>query len=342
MGSTGWRDSAPLKQLLEERPSLFEFFQAVRVLRKLYPERRGVGRHADPRSEVVRFRSDVSAVFPKADLCSLELHEDAPAEMTVAFLGVATPASFGSLPNVYAQLVRELRGRNPALRDFLDLLNHRLLSLFYRAWEKYQLPIRFELGDPENSFETTLYALLGLETGGLRGRQRLEDPSLLARAGLLTMAPVPASALEGLVETFFGAAARVVPFRSRWFAIEEEERSRLGLANSRLAEDLVLGESARLVQSCFRLRIGPLDRRAYEHLLPSGGGFVALGELLRLATCDELEAEVQLVLRGEDVPPLRLGGDPARGPRLGWTTWLAQTGPVGDRDDAILGHARAA
>ena len=39
--------------------------------------------------------------------------------------------------------------RPPRLRDFLDIFNHRLISLFYRAWEKYRFPIAYERRDED-------------------------------------------------------------------------------------------------------------------------------------------------------------------------------------------------
>ena len=46
----------PLNQLIQDEPYRFEFFQAVRLLEKLYPERKPVGGSALPLQEVVRFR----------------------------------------------------------------------------------------------------------------------------------------------------------------------------------------------------------------------------------------------------------------------------------------------
>ena len=34
-----------------------------------------------------------------------------------------------------------------ALRDWFDLFTHRMLSLFYRAWEKYRFYISYERGE---------------------------------------------------------------------------------------------------------------------------------------------------------------------------------------------------
>ena len=63
----------PLKDLLYDEPYRFEFFQAVRLLEKIFPEREIVGHDALPAKEVVRFRSRPSISFPASILISLDV-----------------------------------------------------------------------------------------------------------------------------------------------------------------------------------------------------------------------------------------------------------------------------
>jgi type VI secretion system protein ImpH len=93
-------------------------------------------------------------------------------------------------------------------RDFLDLFNHRLISLFYRAWEKYRFPIDYEQALAKQKgydrFSLHLFDLVGLGIEGLRERLEVEDEALLFYAGLLAQHPHSASALEGLRQDYFG------------------------------------------------------------------------------------------------------------------------------------------
>ena len=230
----------------------FEFFQAVRLLTRGAEGRVPVATTSDPDEEAVRFRSEISLVFPETELGDLEAGEDgAPPELLVRFFGLATPACFGTLPRRYAEeLLSVERGndRNRAPRDFLDIFNHRAISLFFRAWEKYRFALRYERDDPANPFEAALFAAIGLDAPALRERLALEDRGLLARAGLLAMAPVPAVVLESLVESVFGVPAEASQFETAWYPIDESDQTRLGMANASLGDDAVAGSSVQLCQ----------------------------------------------------------------------------------------------
>ena len=106
-------------------------------------------------------------------------------------MGLTGPS--GVLPEHYTRLLIErLRAKDYTLRDFLDLFNHRVISLFYRAWEKYRFQFVYEqvklgaVGDEtEDFFTKCLYCLVGMGTGGLRGRQKIDDETFLYYGGHL-------------------------------------------------------------------------------------------------------------------------------------------------------------
>ncbi len=346
MGAKSGRDDTSLRgaalgKHLYDKISRFEFFQAVRLLRKLHPDRASVGRDSDPGREVVRFRSDFSYAFPTGDIRSLESSEDeSPDEMVVNFLGIATPASFGSLPVPYVEeLRRQERQKNGAMRAFLDLFNHRLVSLFYRAWERSRPDVLCDLGEA-SAFEAALLALIGAESETALKRLPFDGRDLLARSGLLAMRPASASALCGLVQSLCGIPARVEQFLPSWYEIDREDRTRLGQTNSRLGDDINLGNEVCLAQSRFRIRLGPMDFATYRHLLPGGQAFDLLASVVRLASGPEFDFDFTLVLHRDAVPRFRLGEDGAAGEpnpcRLGWSTWINNDAFERDADDAVF------
>src|SRR5262245_41355488 len=128
---------------LLDAPYTFDFFRAVEMLEQLRPERAPVGEFSDPNDEVVRFKTHTSVAFPASAIQAFEEGEgDAPAEMTVNFLGLTGPQ--GVLPLDYTlYAANRERSRDYAMKDFFGVFEHRIISLFYRAWSKSRAEVAF-------------------------------------------------------------------------------------------------------------------------------------------------------------------------------------------------------
>lgn len=341
MAAESGRDSASLADQLYENPQAFDFLQVVRILRAMDPSGRNQLPASDPSDEFVRFSSEVSFAFPASDVVEISPANDQSLipEVKVAFMGLGSAHSMGSLPTAYIEvLLDEPRNRDSAVRDFLDIFNHRLVSLYYGARAKHDPILQLEAGN--SLFERALSALSGLGTEGLRNRVSMDDRALFARAALISMSPIPAVALTGILTSYFEVPFEIDQFIPKWFDVEEEDRTCLGLANSVLGEEVYLGDSIELCQSKFRLRVGPLSWDEYRNFFADGPSFRALLDLLSIAAPNDQDFEVQLVLSSEDTPALQLGHRPNDAARLGWSTWLGSTHTpetqTEDRRDAIL------
>jgi type VI secretion system protein ImpH len=321
----------------------FGFFQAVRVLERLSPDREPVGEDAKPHREVARFRARQVLEFPASEIYEVNpaAEEGRPPEMTVAFMGLTGP--LGVLPRHYTELIIErTRRKDHTLREFLDLFNHRFISLFFRAWQKYRFFVGYERAlasqagyDP---FSLCLFDLIGMGTKGLRGRLQIEDETLLFYAGLLAQNPRSASALEGILEDYFGAPARAAQFVGQWLFLAEDQRTRLGLgeANSVIGVNAVIGSRVWDQQAKFEMRVGPLTYDRFCGFLPSGDAFRPLAQLIRFFVGQEFDFDVRLVLRAAEVPGCRLGGGRERAVRLGWSTWLKTADFARDAEDTLI------
>src|SRR5690606_16241907 len=198
VGAEGGMEDAALALLaledeLRENPTAFGFFQAVRLLERLRPEREGVGRFVDPAAEVVRFSVHRSIAFPASEIQTLEMSGDGPAVMRVNFLGLIGPT--GVLPHHYTQLAGERgRVRESAYGDFLDLFHHRILSLFYRAWRKNRVAVA--VGSDHDRLREHVLDLVGMGLPALREGLPFEENALVFYAGLLSTQHRGAVALE--------------------------------------------------------------------------------------------------------------------------------------------------
>jgi type VI secretion system protein ImpH len=317
-----------------------EFFQTVRaIIAAAATEGGGLGDDTRPAAEPVTFRVSDGLRHPDVEIASLDRPEPGgPVSITVGHMGLTGP--LGVMPDHYSDLlVTRRRARDPSMARFLDLFNHRSISLFYRAWAKYRLPVRFEeeggrFADP---FSRALAALAGIT--------RLNDPAMLAAAGPLGRGVRSAGALSRIVAALLDLPIAVEELRPRRIRIAPAERSRLGSAfqpqghYAALGRDVVLGETTWDVGGGFRLRVGPLALADFVALAEGQDARRRLVEAVRMAVGGGLAFDIQLVLRADAVPAARLGATAP--PRLSRTGWLLAAPASRDRDDAVLPGAAA-
>ena len=82
----------------------------------------------------MRFSSRVGFDFPASEVQEIAAPtaQGEPARLTVNVLGLA--GALGPLPAPFSELLLErVWAKDPAMRDFLDIFNHRLVSMLHRA-----------------------------------------------------------------------------------------------------------------------------------------------------------------------------------------------------------------
>ena len=326
-----------LEARLREEPYGIRFFQAVRLLERLFPDRKPVGRFVNPSEEIVHFGANPSLAFPASEIQSLGWGVNKPHQMTVNFHGLVGPV--GALPQWYTGLIAErVRAGDRTLRDFLDIFNHRFVSLFYQAWEKYRFSIAYERGELDR-FSHLLLDLIGMGTDGLQDRQAVPDEAFLFFAGILGQRPHSAKALESILTEYFEVPVEVQQLLGGWFRLDPATACRMGdreTPSEQLGMGAVAGNEVWDQGARARIKLGPLSLSQYLDFLPTGSAYQELRGLTRFFSNDEIDFEAQLVLERADVPACELGSEGDDSPKLGWVSWV-RSSPIGrDPGDTIL------
>jgi len=326
------RNVRPLIDLLTNEPHRFDSRQAVRILELVAPHRVPLGLQGDPSEEALALHSSLSTGFPASDVDRIEMPRQPSGErpiLTVNFLGLGGMG--GPLPAQFTELVatRARRG-DTASRDFLDIFNHRLVSLMMRCWRLFR-PALQDTSPEETSIAFYLFALLGLATEGMRytrgrhPRNRLDalDRSLLEFAGLLNQRPISLHAVERTLVKHFDLPVRVIPLRGAWLPLAPAQRTVIGRKgrNQVLGADAVLGGRVWDQHAGILITLGPIGFQKGLALLPTGAGYNQMAVLLWFVLGDTFDLRLQLAIRAEDVPASRLGKTGYM--CLGWTAWLA-------------------
>jgi type VI secretion system protein ImpH len=336
------RTDPSVAELLLQSPWNFDFFQAVRLLAAVRPDRLPISGFRKPLEESVRFHARISMAFPSSAVHEISpgTQEGGPLHVTVNFMGLAGP--MGVLPAHYTEylIARSYAGDNAAAA-FFDLFNHRLISLFYLAWEKHHVTVGYgrdtQPQSKQSGFTRYLLDMIGMGTEGLQGQLAVRDSVLLSYCGLLAQRPHSASALAGLLRDYFQAPVEIDQFAGKWCRLDEEDLSCLGGRSvpSQLGSGAVAGRHVWSPQARFRIRLGPLTWQRFQSFLPGGSALEELIALARHFVNRTMDFEVQSTLLAAAVPLCRLTGD-HDSPRLGLSSWLKTVSFTQDAGDLVL------
>ncbi len=347
MAGKSRRTDPSLKQKLFSCGYEFDFFQAVFLLNRIFSERKGVGEAAKPSHEVVRFSARAAMDFPASSIDSIYERQNGQTGMTVSFMGLTGPQ--GILPSSYTELViAQNAAKSTALADFFDVFNHRLISLFYRAWAKHHFAVNYEREQSgikgADRFTTYLFSLIGMGTVGLRDRLPIPDLALLRYAGLIAQRPHSASALRALLADFFDVPVEIDQMRGKWLPMGEANLSYLNEPgpHNQLGLGAIAGDAIWDVQSEFQIRLGPLGLESFVRFLPVGDACRVLRGLTQYFVDTHLSFTIQVLVKASEVPECRLTDEGLDAPRLGWIGWLKTDPFIHDADEAVFEASEAA
>ena len=323
------------RQADEAGPSeAFDFFE---LLRRLEHNGRTFGQAGGPEFEPARIGQQIRLGFATDDVAAFEgPTANRPAQVTVANIGLLGPE--GPMPlHITRWVLDRLSQRwfagadarqtsDTTFVDFVNMLQHRLIALFYRAWADQTPAVQVERRGG-GRVEAMLAALAGI---GLPGTRNPADPELdtvkLRQATALANQVDGAERLTLFIAEAFGVPVELKEFVAVWMPVPKPLQTRLGGAYAALGAGATIGPRTFTRQSRVELRIGPVGIADYLSFLPGGPRLKSLKRALRDLTGDNVDVDVRLVLAKAEIPPPRLGAA-----RLGRTTWLA---PPSEREDA--------
>ncbi|MBZ9936344.1 type VI secretion system baseplate subunit TssG [Mesorhizobium sp. BR1-1-16] len=312
----------------------FDFFE---LLRRLESEGALFGHPGLPEREPARLGQHLRLAFATKDVAAFSpSSETAPARVTIANLGLLGPE--GPLPLHITRWVLDRMSQrwfagaeqrqtsDTTFIDFLNILQHRMMALFYRAWADATPAVQVE-----RPVGGRVHAMLGAMAGiGMPGAGDIDSPEL--DAVRLRQAAALASQVDGperltlFLADAFKAPVRLREFVAAWLTVPANLQTQLGKAHATLGKGATIGPRTFGRQSRIEVEFGPVDLLTYKSFLPGSKRFDTLRRAIRSLTGEALDVDLRIVLSRDEVPAARIGHA-----QLGRTAWLA---PAGEREDA--------
>ena len=343
---------------LAAEPWKFDFFTAVRRLEALRNDLPGVGKSSRADEDPLRFAQEPSLAFSPCNLWEYRpATSTAAARLFVNFMGLMGPN--GPMPLHITEYARErqIHHKDHTFARFLDVFNHRMVSLFYRAWAASQLPASFDRWEPgastsdgdvarqlslareQDRYATYIGSLFGLGMDTLRHRDSIPDLGKLHFSGRFANLVKNPEGIRAMLHEYLGVEVEVEEFLGRWTEIPNDYHISLGKvppagrpAGCIGATGGVIGKRVFDCGSAFKLRLGPMSLEQYQRMLPGTRTARRIDAWIRNYLGDEFWWEAVLILKADQVPKSRLGS----GTRLGWTSWIHSQASPEVREDLTL------
>lgn len=324
---------------IEKHGYRFNFFQAVRLLESFYGGRPGVGHLGPAEKEVVKILPNEELSFPPSDISRIGRSQNEAGEdkwiLFENFLGLYGPNT--SSPMYIAEMIAQFPRDEDPLRDFLDIFNHRILSLYYRAWKKHNLGASISI-ERKDAFSKILFAMIGFDVEGPTTEWRVPPKKLLRFSSFFCSSSRPSSALESLLADFFELDdVSIIQFFPRRYSPAKSSLSRISNAEDggRLGESFVIGETITDVSGQFKIRLGSLTMKQFLNFQPGSAQYEELAFITKMYVKYQLDFSLELVLKPNQGDCLVMSATDPVG-ILGRSAWL---GSQSDTETAVTFEA---
>ncbi|MEM8595874.1 MAG: type VI secretion system baseplate subunit TssG [Pseudomonadota bacterium] len=326
-------------------------YELLALLRALEAGEARFGRAALPRDEPARLGQRVRQTFATRDVAEVvpgrESQPPVIRQQALCLLGPDGPLPY----HVTRWVLDRLSNRwfspdgagaatDSAFLDFCDMVQHRHVALFYRAWAESRLEVQHERGEA-GGVAAVFAALVGAGLPGQAGADRVPQSLRLRATGTLAHRVRGPERATGFVASVVQAPVRLREFVGNTTELPKRLQSSL----SARSDSAVLGRTAVIGARVYRRHnrvefcIGPLPMSRYAALLPGGADAHRLADAIKLVMGEGIISDVRLVLEGRAVPPATLARGAGAGVQLGRTSWLpvasTSAGPRADAEDLV-------
>ncbi|MBO4643592.1 MAG: type VI secretion system baseplate subunit TssG [Alphaproteobacteria bacterium] len=293
-----------------------DFFELVRRIGHGRPDLPRLGKAARPTQENVRFGQTPYLHFPPTEVAEIRQgNGSAEALIMTYFFGLL--GVNGPMPLEFTDYVfqRSHNYYDQTWRRFLDIINHRFLTLFYRAWAENEQAVSFDRAD-DDKITDIVRALAG--TPSDMSSVNRTFPYLTANyANHFGRSVKSCSSLEEILRNVMKVDLVVKDFVVSSYDIPKNARCHLGHRESSvLGKNIQLGRTYMSATREFEIEVGPVSFAECCKWAPGRKGFDVINRIVTAYLDRPLEYSLTFIVIGKTIPEVRFEGKD-KGVRLG-------------------------
>ncbi len=285
-----------------------------------------LGEDGPPKYEAIKFKGVNNFAFPGVPANQPILKKNSTNDgsvastLAVSFMGISGVS--GILPQHYTRLIMSRsKQHDTTLADFLDLFNHRLVSLYYRSWLKYRFPLQYE-----NSIQSGNVDPVSKVIKSISGKyDKLSGDLPIYYAGHFSRMTRSTTSLEHILRDFLKVPVVVKSFTGQWIDVQKKDRAVIGTKvhgrNNQLGHGVLFGKRYWDVQSKISIDIGAVDEKTNMNLMAGKQKYNILKRLILNYVPSHISIDLNISV-------LRTSGSTAsfgKGMRLSEIGWLCSS-----------------
>lgn len=306
------------------------FASLIRYLEANAPLSPKVGYSSSPKQDFARFGQQPLLHFFPAAFYDVKLSKEiGEYKITNSYFGML--GINGPLPTHLTEhaIERSYKSKDHTFSHFLDLFNHRFISLFYRAWADAEPSVSHDR-PKDDKFISRLCSISGNSVISNEDNSPKQINQFLS--GLLSHKNKSAKVLIQALSQYLKMNVDIEEFVGKWLTISHDEQLALGHMNSKLGQSTL---GSRIFQRMynFDILIGPIPFSTYNQILTDKLKINEIIRLTRQIVGNEYDFSIKICLDSYQTKPSRLGSS-----MLGRTSWCQSEDAHLDQNKPVLSY----
>lgn len=303
------------RKLASNKSSMPNFYEYVRRIECIHKNLERVGNAVDINSEAVRFAQVPHLHFPASDIESVSVLAKSHEQVLINQYFFGLLGANGPMPLEFTSYVinRSNNYYDKTTQKFLDIINNRMLTLYYKAWAYNEQAVDY---DRENGLISKIIgALTGSVSDIYYDKNDIMSENFEKSYSRFLSTPIRSKdGLEKILKAYFHIPVRVIPNIETKHSIPKKYYCKLGNKETCvLGRNIQIGKNYLSNSKKIRIEFEVESFRQCQKLLPGTSEYEKITYILNTYLNAPMEYKIKYIIKKDTTQQSILSGTNALG-----------------------------